>query len=45
MEILFAPWVPPFLLLLGIFLLLKTKGMGLRIAAPSTKTLDNLCLK
>ena len=31
MEILFAPWLPPVLLGLGIFMLLKTKGVGLKI--------------
>ncbi|MGA3165441.1 MAG: hypothetical protein ABSF14_04920 [Terriglobia bacterium] len=31
MEILFAPWLPPVLLGLGIYLLLKTKGVGPRI--------------
>ena len=31
MEILFAPWVPPLLLVLGVFLLVKTKGTGPKI--------------
>jgi hypothetical protein len=32
MQILFAPWLPPLLLGLGIFMLLKTKGIGPKIA-------------
>jgi hypothetical protein len=31
MEILFAPWLPPVLLGLGIYMLLKTHGVGLKI--------------
>jgi len=31
MEILFAPWVPPVLLSLGIYMLLKTKGVPAKI--------------
>jgi len=31
MEILFAPWLPPVLLGLGIYMLLKTKGVGPKI--------------
>jgi hypothetical protein len=30
-EILFAPWLPPALLGLGIYVLLKTNGIGLKI--------------
>jgi len=32
MEILFTPWLPPVLLGLGIYMLLRTKGVGPRIA-------------
>ena len=31
MEILFAPWLPPVLLALGVYLLLKAKHPGLKI--------------
>jgi hypothetical protein len=31
MEILFRPWLPPVLLALGIYMLLKTKGVGPKI--------------
>jgi hypothetical protein len=44
MEILFAPWLPTVLLGLGIFMLLKTKGLGPEIVGGLLALVGGLLL-